>query len=190
MNEFPLHTVNTAPEASREALEGLQTELRMIPNLAASMAESPELLIGFLALRRLMERGSFRPGQVQVLALANAFENACEYCMALHSTVALSVGVPRDAVAALREGRDPADPQLGALSRFSRALVRARGKVPAEELNALLAAGFKRRHALEIVLQIATSIMPNFAHHLTGCPIDEVFQPERWYPHEAARSPA
>jgi hypothetical protein len=29
---------------------------------------------------------------------------------------------------------------------------------------------------------VAASIMPNFSHHLTGCPIDEAFSGQRWEP--------
>lgn len=70
---------------------------------------------------------------------------------------------------------------LRALSAFSRRLVRDRGNAP-KELSAFLAAGFTRRQALEVVLQVAASIIPNFSHHLTDCPIDEVFAAQRWEP--------
>lgn len=181
MSDFRVHTVDSAPGASAALLKGLQQELGMIPNLAASMAESPELLKGFLVVREILEHGSFRQGEIQVLALTNAFENGCRYCMALHSTFALKVGVPSEDVKALRAGHNPHTPRLRALSAFSRRLVRDRGNAP-EELSAFLAAGFTRRQALEVVLQVAASIIPNFSHHLTSCPIDEVFAAQRWEP--------
>jgi AhpD family alkylhydroperoxidase len=181
MSEFPVHTLATAPQDSAGPLADLNRSIGMIPNLAASMAESPELLKGFLAVRALLESGTFRPAEIQVLALANAFENGCRYCMALHSTLALKVGVPIADVTALREGRDPATPKLRALSAFSRRLVVRRGDAP-EELAAFLAAGYTRRQALEVVLQIAGSIMPNFAHHLTQCPVDDAFIAQQWSP--------
>lgn len=179
---FPVHTNETAPAASRTLLERLRSQIGTVPNLAASMSESPELLRGFLALREIMENGSFKAQEVQVLALANAFENGCRYCMALHSTLALRVGVAADTVAALREGRDPDDPRLGPLTRFSRRLVRNRGQIAPEHLQEFLDAGFNRREALEVVLQVAASVMPNFAHHLTECPVDDAFAGQRWEP--------
>ena len=107
MSRFPVHTVESAPEGSRPSLESLQRGIGMIPNLAASMAESPELLRGFLALRDILNAGTFSEPEIQVLSLTNAFENGCAYCMSLHSTFALKVGVaPRD-VEALREERSP-----------------------------------------------------------------------------------
>jgi AhpD family alkylhydroperoxidase len=177
---FPVHTAATAPPRSRPLLEGLRSSLGLVPNLAASMAESPELLTGFLQLRKLFYSGSFTAEEVQVLALTNAFENRCEYCMALHSTLALAGGVSRESVAALREGRPPLDARQRALSDFSRQLVSRRGQVGETEVAALLSAGYTRAQALEVVLGVAVSILPNFAHHLTQCPLDETFQPQVW----------
>ena len=180
MVRFTIHTLATAPERSKPFLEGLQQAMSMIPNLAATMAESPALLEGFIKIREVLHHGTFTPGEVQVLSHANAFENGCVYCMALHSVFALKTGVAPEAVATLRAGRAPAEPRLKALSEFSRKLVRARGAVSQADLSAFLAAGFTKAQALEVVLGVAVSILPNFAHHLTQCPIDDVFRPQAW----------
>src|SRR5262247_2804339 len=171
MVRYEIHNMATAPERSRPLLEELRKNIGMIPNLAATMAESPELLQGFLQIRDIVSHRSFNPGEVQVLALTNAFENACDYCMALHSTLALKAGVSQESVSALRAGDAPSEPRLSTLSDFSRALVRERGSVTAEQLAAFLAAGFTKAQTLEVVLGVAASILPNFAHHLTLCPV-------------------
>ncbi len=144
------------------------------------MAESPALLAGFLHLRKLFYEGSFTPAEVQVLALTNAFENGCHYCMALHSAFALRVGVSAATVEALRQGRPPVEPRLRALSELSRHLVRRRGRADEGALADLLQAGYTRSQALEVVLGVAVSILPNFAHHLTECPLDEAFAAHAW----------
>ena len=86
----------------------------------------------------------------------------------------------RDTVEALRAGRSPHEPQLQALSEFSRALVKNRGHLTADELETLLAAGYSKAQALEVVLGVAVSILPYFAHHITQCPIDEAFRAHAW----------
>ena len=50
---YTLHTLESAPEMAADALRTLQSTVGLIPNLAATMAESPALLNGFLALREL-----------------------------------------------------------------------------------------------------------------------------------------
>ena len=180
MVSFPIHTLESAPQGSRDLLQGLQDSLSIIPNLAATMAESPELLKGFLSARQILYSGTFTPVEVQVLALTNAFENSCEYCMAFHSYLALKSGASQESVSALRAGRSPLDPRLKALSDFSRALVQRRGQVTQDDMAAMIGAGYTRAQLLETVLGVAVSILPNFAHHLTRCPLDETFRSQQW----------
>jgi AhpD family alkylhydroperoxidase len=180
MSLYEVHTIETAPDGSKPLLENLQGAIGMIPNLAAAMAESPELLRGFLSIRQIFYGGTFSPGEIQVLALTNAFENGCRYCMAFHSKLALKEGVSREAVEALRAGRSPKEAKLDALSEFSRALVKQRGHVGDDELRRLFAAGYSKAQALEVVLGVAVSILPNFAHHITQCPLDEAFSAHAW----------
>jgi AhpD family alkylhydroperoxidase len=180
MSLFEVHTIETAPDGSKPLLENLQGAVGLIPNLAAAMAESPELLRGFLSIRQIFYGGTFSPGEIQVLALTNAFENGCRYCMAFHSMLALKEGVSREAVEALRAGRSPKEPKLDTLSKFSRALVKQRGHVGDDELRRLFAAGYSKAQALEVVLGVAVSILPNFAHHITQCPLDRAFSAHAW----------
>jgi len=177
---FPIHTVDTAPEGSRETLRQVRDNLGLVPNLAAAMAESPTLVQAFFTVRDIYSQGTLNPGEIQVLSLANAFENDCDWCMAFHSFAALKEGVSQEAVDALRRGREPGDPRLGALSRFSRAMVRNRGDVSRGDLEAFFAAGYNRAQALEVVLGIGFSVLANFAGHLAHAPLDVPFQAHRW----------
>lgn len=180
MTTYPVHTLESAPEGSKASLASLRDEVGMVPNLAAAMSESPELLRAFWSARQIQHAGTFTPAEIQVLSLTNAFENGCSYCMSLHSVFAAKEGVPRPAIEALRQGESPEEPKLGALSDFSRALVRKRGHVGDEALRRLLAAGYTKAQALEVIVGIAVSTLANFAHHLIHCPVDEVFAVQRW----------
>src|SRR5262245_51462287 len=72
---FPVHTLATAPEDSRAALERLRGSVRMIPNLAGLMANAPALIQGFVAVREAFQKTTFTPLEREVAALANALEN-------------------------------------------------------------------------------------------------------------------
>jgi AhpD family alkylhydroperoxidase len=177
---YAVHTVESAPELAREALTHLQASVGAIPNLAASMAESPALLNGFLALRELYAKTGFTPGEVQLLSLTAAYENDCAWCMAFHTAMALKAGLDRDTIDALRMGVAPRDGRLAALSNFSRAMVRHRGAVDTETLQAFLAAGYTRQQALDVVMGMAFSLMANYAGHLTRPPVDDFLAPHAW----------
>jgi hypothetical protein len=48
---FTIHTEESAPERSREALSAIRQRIGFIPNLAATIAGSPVALAGFGALQ-------------------------------------------------------------------------------------------------------------------------------------------
>jgi AhpD family alkylhydroperoxidase len=177
---YTVHTPDSAPGTAGEGLRALHASVGVIPNLAATMAESPALLKGFLTLRELYATTGFTPAEVQVLSLTAAYENQCDYCVAFHTAMALNDGVSRDDVDALRRGASPADPRFGALSQFARAMVRQRGAVDARTRDAFLAAGYSARQTLDVVMGMAFSLMANYAGHLTHAPLDTFLQPHAW----------
>lgn len=180
MTAFPIHSIDTAPEGSKETLGRVKEALGMVPSLAAGMAESPTLLRAFFATRDIYSQGTLGPIDIQVLSLTNAFENGCEWCMAFHSTGALKEGLPKEALEDLRAGRALRDPRLRALSDLSRAMIRNRGQVSEEDLKAFYAAGFSQAQALEVVLGAGFSVMANFAGHLVHAPLGATLAPFAW----------
>ena len=69
-----------------------------------------------------------------------------------------------------RSTNSPADSGLpyGALSDLSRSLVADRGQADPVALAGIFVAGYTPAQALEVVLGVAVSVLPNFAHSLTG----------------------
>src|SRR5262249_4113972 len=115
MSSYPVHTLESAPEKSKAALQGLKTNFGIIPNLAATMATSPTLVNGFVAAFGNFHGGSFTGAEKQVLLLTNAIANRCEWAVAFHSTMALGQGVAPSDVQAIRQGRVPVEKKLAAL---------------------------------------------------------------------------
>lgn len=180
MSRFPIHTVDTAPADSRAALEALRQEVGFLPNLAATMAESSTLIEGFTALRKILARSSFTPVERETIALAVSFENNCTYCMAAHSTFAKMFGISEPALEALRVGGKPLDERLGALATYTRHLITTRGYATGEATQAFLDAGFTPAQALGVIAAVAFTTIANYAHNLTGCAVDQPFQPQAW----------
>src|SRR5690349_6298467 len=103
MNGYRVHTLESAPEKSRASLEGLKKAFGLVPNLAATMAESPTLINGFVGAFGNAQGGTLTGAQRQVLLLTNAVTNSCAWAVAFHSTAALKEGVATEDVAAIRE---------------------------------------------------------------------------------------
>ena len=123
MSRFTIHTIDTAPADSRAALEALRQEVGFLPNLAATMAESPTLIESFTTLRKILGHSSFTPVERETIALSVSFENDCTYCMAAHSTFAKMSGISEPALEALRVGGNPPDERLGALATYTRHVI-------------------------------------------------------------------
>jgi AhpD family alkylhydroperoxidase len=184
MTAFPIHTIETAPAGSQETLQTVKRTLGAIPSLAAGMAESPTLLRAFFAVREIYAGGTLTPIEIQALSIAIAVENRCAWCVAFHTGMALKEGIPEEALAALRDGRDPAEPRLGALSALAREMIRNRGAVSESELGRFLAAGYTTAQALEVVLGIGFSTMANYAGHLIDAPLGPMLQSHEWRAHQ------
>ena len=82
MTTFTIHTPDNAPAASKAGLNGARAAFGFVPNLQATMAESPELLAGYSTLWGLFAETSLTPHEQQVVMLTSNFENECHYCMA------------------------------------------------------------------------------------------------------------
>lgn len=180
MPEFSVHTIESAPTASRPSLQGLQKEIGFVPNLAATMSESPALIEGFTGLRSVLSRSAFTPLEREVISLAVSFDNNCSYCMAAHSTFATKQGASDAVLRALRLGDTPPDRRLAALAGYTHQLMANRGHVSEEAQRALLDAGFTRAQLLETIAVIAFTTIANYAHNVTHCPVDPAFQAQSW----------
>jgi AhpD family alkylhydroperoxidase len=180
MNSYPIHTVESAPDKSRPALQGLKQAVGLIPNLAATMAESPPLINSFVQAFGNLHGGSFSGAERQVLLLTNAVANRCAWAVAFHSTLALREGAGADDVRAIREGRLPADARLAALSSLARSLGDKRGHVDERELAAFAAAGFAPDQVLEVIAALAISVMANYAGNVTRPPLEAAFEAQAW----------
>jgi AhpD family alkylhydroperoxidase len=177
---YPVHAIESAPEQSRPALEGLRKSLGIVPNLAATMAGSPALLNSFVGAFASFHGGSFSGAERQVLLLTNAVANRCAWAVAFHSTLALREGVAADDLRALREGRLPSPPRWRALSALTRALIEKRGHLDDAELDAFTAAGFAPAQVLEVIAGLSVSTMANYAGNVARPPVEEPFHAQRW----------
>jgi uncharacterized peroxidase-related enzyme len=177
--DFEIHTVDSAPEGSQKLLRGLKEQVGVVPNLAATMAESPALLEAFLALRSLAHRSSLDPIAREVIAIAVSIETGCDYCVAAHSTFALKSGAQPGVVDAVRAHTTLSDPRLQALACFARAIVQRQGDVK-ECAKDLLKTGMSRGQVLETLVAIAVPMLAGSVFQLAAVKLDGAFQPQAW----------
>jgi uncharacterized peroxidase-related enzyme len=180
MPEFPTHTPETAPEASRPALADLKAKRGSVPNLHARLAEAPVALQAYTGLVALVAASSLTAAEQQVVYMTANVIHECEYCTAGHSALARNAGLDEAAIEALREGGPLADPRLQALRAFTAAVVLERGRVQPGELDGFLAAGFTRAQVLEVLVAVAAKTISNYANRIAGTPLDAFMAKTVW----------
>jgi AhpD family alkylhydroperoxidase len=181
MTTYQIHTVETAPEGSRQALEKLKGALGLVPNLAATMANAPSLIGTFVAAFGQFGGTGFTDAERQVLLLSNAVANRCAWAVAFHSTVALAQGTPASAVEAIRRSELPADPRLAALSATTRALIDKRGHLDEADAKTFTAGRFDEVQLLDVVTGLAISTMANYTGNLADPPLEPPLQAQAWH---------
>lgn len=177
MSSMRIHTIESAPEASRPVLQQVQHLVGAIPTLAAGMAEAPNFIKSFFTLRELYQQGTLSPAEMEALSISNAMDNSCHWCVAFHTRAAKGAGLPDVEVAALRSRNLPGDLRLKALIRFARALNAGRGAVPEEVRREFRAAGYTQAQELEVVLGAGFSLLANYAGHLINPPLEDSLKP-------------
>ncbi|MEV0317007.1 carboxymuconolactone decarboxylase family protein [Streptomyces sp. NPDC050658] len=164
---FAEHTVETAPAESRAAMERTAAAFGQLPNAVARLAESPELLNGFLELSAAFEGATLDPVAREVVIMTVAVRNDCHVCVTMHTGKLRKLGAGTELIAALRKGEALDDERLEAIRQFTLTVLATAGGVDDEQVSAFLSHGYTRRNALEVVFGIGTYTMSTLANRLT-----------------------
>ncbi len=180
MTTFPVHSLDTAPDASKPILAAVQKSFGFVPNLYRVMAEAPAAVEAYASLMDIFGRTSFTATEKQTVLLSVSYVNGCEYCVAAHSTVAAMQKVPAKVIESLRNGTPIEDPRLEALARLTREIVETRGWPSEEAKSAFTAAGFTAAQYLEVVLGVSMKTLSNYINHAADTPLDDAFSSQEW----------
>jgi uncharacterized peroxidase-related enzyme len=183
MTDFTVHSLESAPAASRPLLEGLQKAFGFVPNLFAVFAESPAALKGAIAMSEAFAKSTLSPAEQQLVALAVSVANDCPFCVAAHSTIAKRMAKADPAwVAATRMRAALPDVKVDVLVSFVREVVEQRGFVSDAHVARFLAAGYTKAQLLEVLLGVGMKTFNNYTDHLAHVPLNEQFEAEAWKP--------
>lgn len=174
MSNFVVHTIQSAPEGSREHLARIEKTWGFVPKLQGTLAESPLAVEAYDTMFNLVgAKATLTPVEQQIVYQAINVFHGCEYCTAGHSFLSRKAGVPEEALQAVREGEAIADVRLKALRRFAEQVVEQRGCTGDAAIHAFFSAGFTKAQLLEVVTIIATKTISNYTNHLTHTPLED-----------------
>lgn len=185
MTDFTVHTQETAPQGSKEILQGVEQAYGFVPNLMATLAESPAAVEAYATLAGIFDKSEFTSTERQVVLMTNNRLNGCTYCMAAHSAISKMQGVPADVISTLRAGTAFTDTKLEALRTFTSKVVENRGLVSEADTETFIAAGYSKGNILEVILGTSLKTISNYTNHIANTPVDGVFQAETWSAEDA-----
>ena len=163
--------LQTTDDGIRRSFDAIAKQLGTVPNMMRTMAKSPRVLEGYLALSGALNRGLLPATLQEQIAIAIAEANACNYCLSAHTALGRRAGLSDDQLAASREGR-AADAKANAALQFAVAVLERRGGVSDQEFARVRDAGFSDGQIAEIIAHVALNVLTNYFNRAADTEID------------------
>lgn len=157
---------------SKELFDGIQAKLGMVPNMMRTMGNSSAVLEGYLNLGDALGKGTLGGKLGELIALAVAEDNACNYCLSAHSFIGEKLAnIDTDSLHLAREGKNN-DPKVEAALIFAKSLVEKGGRVSNSDVKAVKSAGYTDGAIGEIVAHVALNVLTNYFNNTAETEID------------------
>lgn len=170
MSRINLLTAETAPEGSKEILNGFQQKMGKVINIFKVMANAPAALKTYIGIDAALQDKALDNAIAERIGLAIASVNGCEYCTAAHSYLAKGA-LSEEEIANARTGKS-SDSKAQAALDFAVAVMKTAGKVSDDELAKVKSAGFSEREILEIVSIITLNFFTNVINNVAQTTVD------------------
>jgi len=178
MSRIPLHTLDSAPDASRPLVERAIANNGFMPNLIGVLAGAPVALETYLTVSGINARASLPLAEREVVQITAARIHGCDFCVAGHTAVATKKAqLPGAQVLALQKGQPTGEARIDAVAALTASVIATRGAVPDAALVQWRAAGYSDAQALEVVLGVSLATLCNFANNLAQSDINPELQP-------------
>ena len=186
MSTLTNHSIESAPAESKPLLEGSLKAWGSIPNLHGVLAGSPGLLKAYQDLHELFQNTSFNEEELTVVWQTINVEHECHYCVPAHTAIAKMMKVDDSITEALRNRTELPSSKLQVLHQTTLSIVRNRGNIKEEEIQAFYAAGYGEQQLLEIILGLSQKVISNYVNHIAKTPVDKPFEKYAWNGQEVA----
>ncbi|WP_275097970.1 carboxymuconolactone decarboxylase family protein [Sedimenticola hydrogenitrophicus] len=163
--------VEQTDAATAATLRAVQAKLGALPNMFTTFAHAPAALQGYLQLSEALAGGRLSARQRELVAIAVAQENGCEYCLSAHAALGKGAGLQEPAIRQAREGQAE-DPLDAAILKLVLTITRNRGGISDGDLAAARATGLDDALVVEVISNIALNVMTNYLNRVAGTEVD------------------
>lgn len=152
-------------------LSAVKTKIGMVPNLFATFAQSPAVLNGYLAFSDALGKGVLTARQREIVALAVAQANDCQYCLSAHTLMGKGAGLTPEGIQAARQGKAK-DAVDNAVAVLAKRVVEARGKIADSDLAAARSAGLDDARIIEVIANVGINVFTNLTNNVAETDVD------------------
>jgi AhpD family alkylhydroperoxidase len=172
MTRIPVHTVDSAPEGSRDTLKALAGQFGKVLNIHGAMAHSPAVLETYAAIQEaLKDTATFDAKTREAIALTVGNVDDCSYCQAAHTAGGKAAGLSTQETIDIRRG-SVAEPKLAALLTLVREQAQHLGHVQDSSWQGALDAGWTDTELTETAAVVALNLFTNYFNHLVQTELD------------------
>jgi AhpD family alkylhydroperoxidase len=173
MTRIPIHTLDDAPEASRDPLKRQSERVGKTINIFGAMAHSPAVIGLYDAAEQTLGDHSSHHRRVrEAIHLTVANINECDYCQAAYTGAAKAQGFSEEETLQIRRGVIDGDDRLTSLFTFAREVAANKGHVADDTWNAAIDAGWSDVELLDAYADVVRTILTNYFNHLVGTELD------------------
>ena len=173
MPRIPVHTLDDAPQASRDHLGALAKKMGKVLNIHGEMAHAPVVLAAYAGIQAaIAEHGTFDARTREAIALTVGAVDRCDYCQSAHTVSGRKAGWSEEEMVAIRAGRVEGDAKLAALLSVVAEATGELGNVDDVTWKAALAAGWTSEELAEAFVYVAVNLYTNYFNHFVGTELD------------------
>lgn len=132
---------DNADAATAELLESVQKKLGKVPNLIATMANSPAVAKAYLGFSQSLSSGKLPARLREQIALVVGETNNCGYCVAAHTALGKGAGLREGETCDARRAQAKDEKERAALE-CARKVVNDRGNVSDDDVQQVRAVGY------------------------------------------------
>jgi uncharacterized peroxidase-related enzyme len=171
MAHLGLKDSSDASPDTRAVLQKAQSQLGKMPNMVRAMANSPVVAEIYLLIAETLAKGRLTPQMRELLALAAAGTNDCDYCIRAHAAKGRKAGLEPEQMT-MATACESHDPKTATALNFAREILESRGAKPTMGIVALKEAGWLEEEIAEIIAVVTLNIFPNYFNKLVGTEVD------------------
>lgn len=171
MQRIPTVDLNSAPEGAKPVLEAINGKMGRIPNIFASVANSPAALKTLMAMFGALEEGELDGLPHEAIALRVGEMNGCKYCTAAHTAKAKMMGASDDDAKGFRQGK-ASNAKIQALLDLATVLAEKGGALNDEEFAKAAQDGLTKSEIMEALAIVILNSYTNAINALVQTEVD------------------